>query len=417
MEQVEYTKTVPVIGAYDVVICGAGPAGWVAAVSCARRGKRTALIESLAFPGGGAAMTYVAPICGVFHEETRVLHGIGWEFVQGLIAAGAARVEHAPPEVPIGPHNYRGNVSYHPEYYKLHCAEMLRKAGVEMFTNCRVIDCDCENGHVSRVYFAGKNGIEVLDCAHVIDATGDGTLAKLAGVPMLDNDNLLPMSLCFLLEGADTSTPLLGDYIHHDGRTFNGSNPVIHDYLIEYGKKHPELPQFGGPWFVSLIKGSLLSVVMTRRRGDGADREQLTKTELLLQRDAFALVDALREGFPEFRNAEIAAIAPMAGIRETGRIRGVHTLTQEEVLEAKPFNDVIAWCAHPMDFHSPIDNSQRLIPLEKPAPIPFETVIAPGFDNLYAVGRCSSLTGGAYASARVQATCMMMGENAAKHIR
>ena len=177
-------------------------------------------------------MTYVAPICGVFHEETRVLHGIGWEFVQGLIAAGAARVEHAPPEVPIGPHNYRGNVSYHPEYYKLHCAEMLRRAGVEMFTNCRVIDCDCENGHVSRVYFAGKNGIEALDCAHVIDATGDGTLAKLAGVPMLDNDNLLPMSLCFLLEGADTSTPLLGDYIHHDGRTFNGSNPVIaHDFL------------------------------------------------------------------------------------------------------------------------------------------------------------------------------------------
>ena len=62
MEQVQYTKTVPVIGAYDVVVCGAGPAGWVAAVCCARRGKRTALIESLAFPGGGAAMTYVAAL-------------------------------------------------------------------------------------------------------------------------------------------------------------------------------------------------------------------------------------------------------------------------------------------------------------------------------------------------------------------
>ena len=39
----------------------------------------------------------------------------------------------------------------------------------------------------------------------------------------------------------------------------------------------------------------------------------------------------------------------MAGIRETGRIRGVHTLTQEEVLVAKPFDDVIAWAEENKD--------------------------------------------------------------------
>ena len=415
MSTTQYTKTVPVIGGYDVVVCGGGPAGWVAAVRAARDGKKTALIEALAFPGGGAALTYVAPICGVYHDNTRILSGIGWEFVQGLIDAGAAQVELT--DHPLDTHTYRGNVSYHPETYKLHVSEMLRKAGVTLYTNCRVLDCECENGHVSRAIFVSKNGLEAVDCGHVIDATGDAVLARAAGVPMLDKGEMMPMSLCFLLEGVDTSTDLLRGYIHHDGSTRTGSNPVIHDYLMDYGASHPGLPQFGGPWFVSQVRGNLLSVVMTRRSGDGADRESLTETELLLQRDIFALIDALRKGFAEFENAEVAAIAPMAGIRQTWRIKGVHTLTQEEVLAGKQFDDVIAYCTHPMDFHSPVDNSQRLIPLEQPGPIPFETVIAPGFDNLYAVGRCASLTGGAYASARVQATCMMMGENAAKHIR
>ena len=42
-------KKVPVVGEYDVVVCGGGPAGFIAAVAAAREGARTAIIEQYGF--------------------------------------------------------------------------------------------------------------------------------------------------------------------------------------------------------------------------------------------------------------------------------------------------------------------------------------------------------------------------------
>lgn len=44
----------PLAGKYDVVVAGGGPAGFIAAVTAARRGARTALIERYGFLGGMA---------------------------------------------------------------------------------------------------------------------------------------------------------------------------------------------------------------------------------------------------------------------------------------------------------------------------------------------------------------------------
>jgi len=48
-------------GRYDVVVCGGGVSGFAAAVSAAREGLKTAVVEQMSFFGGTATGGLVVP--------------------------------------------------------------------------------------------------------------------------------------------------------------------------------------------------------------------------------------------------------------------------------------------------------------------------------------------------------------------
>ena len=93
MKQVTQQRSVPVTGSYDVVVCGGGPAGWIAAVAAARSGAKTALIEQFGFVGGMATAGLVLPISVFTYNGKLVCGGIPWEFVQRMEALRGAQVE------------------------------------------------------------------------------------------------------------------------------------------------------------------------------------------------------------------------------------------------------------------------------------------------------------------------------------
>ena len=394
-------KQIPVVTEYDTVVCGGGPAGWVAAVSAARAGQKTALIERLGFVGGTATAGIVVPISGFFFKGTRVVGGIAWEFVQKLEQYGAARVE-----LP------KGHVSVNIEYYKVIAQHMLEECGVTLYTNAYLSDCMRDGNRVTHAIIESKNGTEAIGGKCFIDATGDGDLCHMAGVPMMESKELQPASLCFIITGVDTSTDLLRDYIHHDGKNGKGScNTAIREYLLERLKDVDDL-QFGGPWFNVLLKGNSLAVNITRTALDATNRAEVTAAEAKLRVDMLRIVELLREHYEEFRHCEIVHSAINVGIRETRHIQGDYTLSVQDVLDHTVFDCPVAHCAHPMDIHAAKGAGQQLTYLDDNLFVPHEVMVSRSADNVIAAGRCVSAEKEPYASLRVQATLMSIGEAA-----
>lgn len=401
MPSITLSKTVPVVGEYDVVVCGGGPSGFIAAISAARMGCRTALVERLGFLGGTATAGLVMPISGFYHKGARVIGSIPWEFIRRLEEQGGAIVE-----LP------KGHISANIELYKLIAQRMVQEAGVTLYTNSYLSHCDQDGGTIRHILIENKNGTEAIAARCFIDATGDGDLCRMAGVPMQELSEMQPLSLCFVLEGVDVCTPLLRDCIHHDGRGGKPSaNAEIRAYLLDCVHQG-KLRQFGGPWFNTLVYGGGIAVNVTRSAGNGADRESMTRAELQLREDMFTVVSLLKQRYPEFQNCSIVTSGVNAGIRETRRIQGLYTLTGSDLMDGREFSCPVARCAHPMDVHNADSSQQTLMRLEKPAYVPHDALIPQHVSNLIAAGRCISADREALASLRVQGTLMSVGEGA-----
>ena len=122
MNTVLQSRQVPVRAEYDVVVCGGGPSGIIAALAASRGGARTAIIERYGFFGGMATAALVAPISVFNYNGRRIIDGIPWEFITRLTEIGGAREEK-----PLG------NITFSPEKYKLIAQRMLVEAGVQIY--------------------------------------------------------------------------------------------------------------------------------------------------------------------------------------------------------------------------------------------------------------------------------------------
>ena len=131
---------------YDVIVVGAGSAGSSAAISAARLGASTLLVDRLAFMGGTS--TAVLDTFYAFYtpgdRQRRVVGGLGWEVARRLAADGVAFER---------PNTYGAGtgVTYDAEALKVVWERLAEDAGVELLLHTWVTGVSVTDGRVTGV--------------------------------------------------------------------------------------------------------------------------------------------------------------------------------------------------------------------------------------------------------------------------
>ena len=392
----EYRKEVPLHSAWDIIVCGAGPSGIAAAVTAARLGMKTMLLERYGSVGG----------CLTLGNVTTVMGGV---------APGTIRDELA--ELLNSPDNSTGIDN---EDAKGLLIALLEKEGVTFRLQSPVVDAQVVDGQIRGVYVLTQQGIVLMQARRVIDATGDGYVAAMAGCEVMvgrDGDSLVqPSSLMYTIDGIDPECTLTCCHEEHY-TTF----PDGREYLAMCRKAAEEGRLPGNVTIVRLYRtnhrGERL-VNATQMNGvnilNDGDAE---KSEVELRRQMTMVNEFLRSEVPGFENIRVRVSASTLGVRESRRIRGQYVLQAEDLLHGRRFEDVVVHRADfCIDIHNPTGGGQSetdgLPHKAQPYDIPMRALQPLKVENLVLAGRCISGTHRAHASYRVMNIAMPIGQAA-----
>jgi hypothetical protein len=409
---------------FDVLVVGGGNAGCAAALAAARHGARTLLVERYGFLGGTATAAMVGPWMTFHSGKERIVGGIAQEIVERLMRKGAS-----PGHLPDSSDYVSTITPFDPEVHKALLFEMMREAGVTLMLHAYSLDARVEGGTVRGATFATVGGRREYSGRVVIDATADAFVAASAGVPTQQGDErgrVQPATLMFRLSHVDLSK--LSSYVrgHPDQmRTSLKTHERVPGALTAVAGLYDlweearrdgiaDVPRELVSFFISPYPDEV-TVNMTRVVDiDPLDPGDLTRAEVDARLQTMQLVEFFRSRVPGFENARIAATGTQVGIRESRRIVGRYTLTRDDVLQGRRFDDAVACSAYPIDIHNPSGTgttTHRLAPGES-YDIPYRCMVPVNREQLLVAGRCISTTHEALASTRLTPTVMTLGQAA-----
>ena len=385
----------------DVVVCGGGVAGAMAAVAAARAGASVVLVERYGFLGGNATAGAVAQFNSwQTANGRRVIGGLADEVVMRLERYGGAG-EHASFVMSTG--HRMDRVEYAPEVLKLVLDDMVQEAGVRPLLHASVLDVRVTGRHIDAVHVLTKSGVVELRAQVLIDASGDIDALKRAGAAFLELDDgeaLQPATMMFRFGPIDFAR-------------FEALSKTEIAALARRGYEQGQLAR--AALHASRDPFSTDAWFNIGRLGiDATDAMALGAAEIEGRRQAWKAAQYLRRCVPGCEAGQLRAFGTQVGVRETRRILGDHVLTSEELLRPEQFPDAIAAGAYPIDIHPAAGGELRYEGLggDHAYQIPYRSLIPVGFDNALAVGRGVSATHSAHAAIRVMTISMAVGQAA-----
>lgn len=382
---------------YDLIIVGGGFAGTAAAIAAARRNVDVLLIERCNALGGAAVNQLVMPFMPYstrMPETNEQKYLCGGLFLEILSEMNKF----------TGQNGYSGE--FDEEILKLVLNRMALKAGVQLLFNTTVTEVRTKGRTITSIKALGKSRVMELSADHFIDATGDAELSMMAGCRCKlgrEKDSLCqPMTLCFRMSGVDKKK-----------FTENRSkiNPLYKEFQAKGLIKNPR----ENVLIFNNFNDGVLHFNTTRVvRHDPTDPFAVTAAEIDAREQVFEILNFLKANIEGFENARILSTALQIGIRESRKIVGEYTLTQEELKALARFPDGIAVANYDIDIHNPegAGTSHYYFGKGEWYEIPYRCLIPKDMDNLLVAGRCISSTHEAQASYRVMPFCSELGQAA-----
>ena len=162
----------------------------------------------------------------------------------------------------------------------------------------------------------------------------------------------------------------------------------------------------------STLRTGEVSVNATRIKCDATNGKDFSNAEIRLREDVFTIFDIFKNQYPAFKYAFLLDTATQVGIRETRSIVGEYTMEIEDVLNPQGFKDTIAKGGHPVDIHHTDGAKQSVNFVREAYDIPYRAIVPQNAVNLLVGGGTISASREAFASIRVQAQCMALGQAA-----
>jgi hypothetical protein len=384
---------------YNLVVVGGGLTGVAAAVSAAREGLTVLLVEKSGCLGGAISNCLVYPFMPYWTKPYWGEAAKNKKYLsEGIFKEMKER--HDKYVTDCKDHEFNS------EYFKIVLDDMTTEAGVNVLFHSVLADVKKQGEKITAIEIIAKSQRITVEGDFFVDATGDGDLFYLAGCDFQlgrESDGLCqPMTTCFRMSGVDLDLfteerPKLQEIYKEKQAKGEITNPR-ENILVFFGVGEDVL-HFNSTRVIKL---------------DPTDPFDVSRAEVIARRQVHELVSFLKEHSKAFDESALISIAVNIGIRESRKLKGVHILTADEIINCTQFEDSIALCNYDIDIHNPsgTGTSHRFFGDGEYYTIPYRSLLPKEYNNLLVAGRCLSATHEAQASVRIMPTCACLGQAA-----